>query len=126
MAESVVTTKAKEKMLKARAGVQSLAKIVGMAFGDGGVTAEGTVIPPTEEQTTLKSELLRKEVDGYTEVSNTCYRYTCTLQEGELADKAISEIALYDADGDLVAIKNCLSKGKDSDTVMVFEVDDIF
>lgn len=126
MAESVVTMKAKEKMLKARAGVQSLPKIVGMAFGDGGVTAEGIVIPPTEEQTALKNELLRKEIDGYTEVSNTCYRYVCSLQEEELANQKISEVALYDAEGDLVAIKNCLAKGKDDDAVMVFEVDDIF
>lgn len=126
MAESVVTTKAKEKMLKARAGVQPLPKIVGMAFGDGGVTTEGIVIPPTEDQTELKNELLRKEIDGYTEVSNTCYRYACTLQEAELVNQKISEVALYDADGDLVAIKNCLAKGKDDDAVMVFEVDDIF
>lgn len=126
MAESVVTVKAKEKMLKARAGVQPLPKIVGMAFGNGGVTEEGAVIPPSGEQIALKNELLRKEVDGYTEVSNTCYRYTCTLQEAELANQHISEVALYDADGDLVAIKNCLAKGKDSDTVMIFEIDDIF
>lgn len=126
MAESVVTIKAKEKMLKARAGVQPLPKIVGMAFGDGGVTAEGVVIPPTEEQIALKNELLRKEIDGYVAVSNTCYRYTCTLGETELANEKISEVALYDADGDLVAIKNCLAKGKDDDAVMIFEIDDIF
>lgn len=126
MAESVVTVKAKEKMLKARAGVQLLPKIVGMAFGDGGVTAEGVVIHPSGEQLQLKNELLRKEIDGYIEVSNTRYRYTCTLSEGELVNQKISEVALYDAEGDLVAIKNCLVKGKDEDTVMVFEIDDIF
>lgn len=126
MAESVVTIKAKEKMLKARAGIQPLPQIVGMAFGDGGVTGEGAVIPPTEEQTALKNELLRKEIDGYTEISTTCYRYTCTLEEAELANQKISEIALYDANGDLVAIKNCLAKGKDDDAVMIFEIDDIF
>lgn len=35
MAESIVTDIAREKMLKARAGVAPLPKIVGMAFGDG-------------------------------------------------------------------------------------------
>ena len=37
MANSVITLKAREKMVKARAGIQPLPAIVGMAFGDGGV-----------------------------------------------------------------------------------------
>ena len=37
MAGTTVTTLAKKKMVKARAGISSLPKIVGMAFGDGGV-----------------------------------------------------------------------------------------
>ena len=36
MAGTTVTTLAKKKMVKARAGISSLPKIVGMAFGDGG------------------------------------------------------------------------------------------
>ena len=35
MAGTTVTTLAKKKMVKARAGISSLPKIVGMAFGDG-------------------------------------------------------------------------------------------
>ena len=37
MAGTTVTTLAKKKMVKARAGISSLPKIVGMAFGAGGV-----------------------------------------------------------------------------------------
>ena len=41
MAGTTVTTLAKKKMVKARAGISSLPKIVGMAFGDGGVDPGG-------------------------------------------------------------------------------------
>lgn len=126
MAESVVTTKAKEKMVKARAGVKALPKIVGMVFGDGAVSGSGAVIPPVASQTSLKNELLRKPVDNFTPISNTCYRYKCTLGETELAGKDINEIALYDAENDLVAIKTFRNKGKDEDMEMIFEIDDTF
>lgn len=126
MAESVVTTKAKEKMVKARAGVKVLPKIAGMAFGSGAVSSSGAVIAPTAGQTALKNELLRKPVDNFVAVSSTCYRYKCTLEESELAGKDINEIALYDAENDLVAIKTFRNKGKDDDMEMIFEIDDTF
>ena len=126
MAESIVTDIAREKMLKARAGVAPLPKIVGMAFGDGAKNASGGVIAPDADQTELRHELLRKEIDRYEVVSRLVYRYVCTLNEGELANKYINEIALYDEDGDLIAIKSFLDKGKDEDQEMGFEIDDTF
>lgn len=126
MAESVVTIAAKRKMVRARAGVESLTTIVGMAFGDGAVDVNGEVITPSQENTALKNELLRKTVDGFKEMSDTCYRYTCTLDKEELDGKYINEVALYDSGGDLVAIKSFLSKGKDGDMEMIFEIDDMF
>lgn len=122
--KAVVTIKAREKMLKARAGDGALPKIVGFAFGSGGVDSEGNVISPSEESNSLSSELLRKEASGHQFMSNLVCRYFCTLGETELAGSKISEIALYDADGDLVAIKNCLPKGKDDDLEMTFQIDD--
>ena len=62
MAGTTVTTLAKKKMVKARAGISSLPKIVGMAFGDGGVDSGGTVKPHSADQNTLHHELLRKNV----------------------------------------------------------------
>lgn len=126
MAESIVTDKAREKMLKARAGIAALPKIVGMAFGDGAKNASGGVIAPTADQTSLRRELLRKPIDGYKAISKLVYRYTSTLTESELANKYINEIALYDADGDLIAIKSFMDKGKDPDQEMGFEIDDTF
>lgn len=121
---AIVTIKAREKMLKARAGEAELSKIVGFAFGNGGVDSSGDVITPTEDQEALNNELLRKVIDGYTFTSNLVCRYACTLEKSELAGYKISEIALYDEDGDLVAIKNFTSKGKDDDLEMTFQIDD--
>ena len=116
MAGTTVTTLAKKKMVKARAGISSLPKIVGMAFGDGGVDSGGTVKPHSADQNTLHHELLRKNVDGYEVLSDTKIRYRCTL----------AEVGLYDADGDMVAMKAFLKKGKDADMECVFECDDTF
>lgn len=101
-------------------------KIVGMAFGDGGCDAQGEVLAPTESQGTLRNETLRKEIDGYNFLSQTTCRYECTLTEAELAGGYISEIGLYDENGDMVCIKSFRKKGKDDDLEMTFTIDDIF
>jgi len=125
MADSVVTIVARKKMVRARAGISELPIIKGMAFGDGAV-ADGNVAVPQPEDAALKNELLRKPVDDYKIISDTCIRYSCLLEKQELVGKAINEIALYDADGDLIAIKSFLPKGKDDDMEMIFEIDDTF
>lgn len=125
----VITTIAREKLVKARAGDITLPAIVGMAFGDGGVDSSGNVITLATTQAELVNELLRKTLDtedGHTYPSSMTCRYKCTLTESELAGTEISEIGLYDSDGDIVAIKNFARKGKDDDIEMSFTVDDIF
>lgn len=126
MAGTTVTTIAKKKMLEARAGIAPLSKIVGMAFGVGGVNSNGVVIPHSADQNALHEEVLRKEIDGYDVLSDTKIRYSCTLGVDDLADTYISEVGLYDADGDMVAMKAFLKKGKDSDMEAIFECDDTF
>ena len=59
MAGTTVTTLAKKKMVKARAGISSLPKIVGMAFGDGGVDSGGTVKPHSADQNTIMNYFAR-------------------------------------------------------------------
>ena len=107
MAGTTVTTLAKKKMVKARAGISSLPKIVGMAFGDGGVDSGGTVKPHSADQNTLHHELLRKNVDGYEVLSDTKIRYRCTLAENELANTYISEVFIKSRIS-LVQIKSLL------------------
>lgn len=127
MAENVIITKkARENMVKARAGALALPKITGMAFGDGGVDEEGSVIKPQEDQAGLVNELFRKEINGFEFIEDTTCRYGCTLTEPELAGEDISEIGMYDKNGDIVCIKNFKAKGKDGDMEMTFTLDDVF
>ena len=86
----------------------------------------GTVIAPSESQSNLNKELFRKAIDGYTFPNDTTCRYECTLAESELAGKEISEIGLYDTNGDIVCIKTFTRKGKDDDVEQTYVLDDIF
>nr|WP_304956355.1 phage tail protein [uncultured Acetatifactor sp.] len=126
MADAVVTRIAREKLVKARAGVIELPPIAGMAFGTGGVDSEGTPIVPSVNDEGLKAEVFRKKVDSYIFTDDTTCRYFCTLMANECADENINEIGLYDSDGDIIAIKTFKSKGKDADIEMTFRIDDIF
>lgn len=122
----IITKKAREKLVKARAGAIQLPKITGMAFGNGGVDAAGNVKPPLENQSQLSNELLRKEIDGYSFPDDTTCKYECTLSESELAGEEISEIGLYDADGDIVCIKTFMRKGKDVEVEQTYTLSDMF
>lgn len=59
-------------------------------------------------------------------ITETTCRYECTLGESELAGQYISEIGLYDANGDIVCIKTFTRKGKDNDIEMTYTLDDVF
>ena len=122
----VITKAARIKLLQARAGDIVLPKIVKMAFGDGGVDADGTVIPPSENQTALTSEFFRKNISGHTYPEETKCRYECELDFNDCVGKEISEIALIDEDGDAVGIKTFTRKGKDDDVKQTYWLDDIF
>ena len=122
----IITKKSREKLVKARAGAITLPRIVGMAFGDGGIDSDGNVISPSEEQSELANELYRKVINGYTFPADTTCRYECTLTESELAGEVISEVGLYDEDGDIVCIKTFTGKGKDDDMEQTYALDDIF
>ena len=127
MAQKAVTTiLAKKKMLLARAGKIELPPIKQMVFGSGGVNSEGGVLEPETGQQELNNELYRKDISSIEIVSDTQIRYTCLLDEDELEDEEISELALADADGDLLTIKNFKAKGKDGDMEMTFTLDDVF
>ena len=97
-----------------------------MVFGTGGVDASGTPVVPSGNDDRLKQEIFRKEVDSYTFTDDTTCRYLCTLTMDECANEDISEIGLYDSDGDLIAVKTFKAKGKDADLEMTFQIDDIF
>lgn len=126
MAQGVITKTGREKLCKAHAGDIALPIITQMAFGSGGVDESGTVIATTGEEAALRNELLRKNIDSHTFPITTTGRYSVRLGKEELADQNISEMGLFDAEGDLVAYKTFLPKGKDGDMEFIFDMDEIF
>ncbi len=123
---SIITLIAKKKMVSARKGEIALPVITGIAIGDGAMDADGNLISPTEGDNFLRNELLRREYSRCEKVSETCYRYRMELTADELAGKKINEAALYDADGDLLAVRVFTAKPKDADMEMAFEFEDRF
>ena len=71
----------------------------------------------------LKKEVVRKPYTSSTKTSDTSYEYTIKLEEDELVGTFISEMALIDEDGDVVAFSNFLAKGKD-ETEVTFTIED--
>lgn len=121
--KSVITKIRRKKMAEASHTTGSIAKITHIALGSGGVNADGTVIVPLAENVALKNEVVRKPYTSSTKISDTSYEYTIKLEENELVDTFISEMALIDEDGDVVAFSNFLAKGKD-ETEVTFTIED--
>lgn len=125
MGKAVTTKTAKKNMLLARAGMQSLPKVKWVAFGDGGIDANGDVRTPYEDQESLNAEISRKEVQSKEVVSDTEIVYKVTLAAGELTGKKISEIALIDENGNVITIKTFRPKVKDEDVSLTFSISDV-
>lgn len=123
---SVITIKGRHKLLKARAEGVVVPKIIGVAFGNGGVNSRGEVIEPLESQTALNNEIHRKEVLRYEYLDDLTCEYICYLEADEIPNENINELALYDSDDDLVAIKNFTTKSKGADLEMEFRITDNF
>lgn len=126
--KGVITVTARRKLCMAHAGDKALPIITRMAWGNGGIDGEGQPLLTTGEETGLYQELLSKEIESHTYVNEeqTTCRYTATLEAGELTGEEISEMGLYDAEGDLVAYRTFLRKGKDADIPQIYDMDEIF
>lgn len=125
MAKGVLTDTGKEKICKAHAGDMTLPVITHIAFGSGGVDVDGNIIDTTGQETGLKSELLRVEIDSHFYPVTTTCRYTKRLLKTVLVGAYISEMGLYDAENDLIAYKTFPPKGKGDDEEFVFDMDEI-
>ncbi|MEN6325779.1 MAG: phage tail protein [Syntrophomonas sp.] len=126
MANSITTDYSRTQMAKARAGDAVVTKVTQMAFGDGGVDAQGNPKLPLSSETALFHETFRKAVDGHTYPIPTTCEYSCELLEAELADQTINEIALFDETDHMVCKKTFRNKVKDGDMKMAFKLDDIY
>ncbi len=124
----ILTVTGRKKLCRAHAGDTPLSPITKMAWGDGGIDENGEPIEPTGNETGFYHELLSKDIGShnYMDEEQTICRYTATLEDTELENKMISEIGLYDSDGDLVVYRTFLPKGKDSDVSQTYHLEEIF
>lgn len=123
MAKSIITKVRRKKMAEASHTTGKLAKITHIALGSGGVNTDGSVKEPLADATKLNTEVIRKAYTSSTKISDTSYEYTIKLGADELVGTYISEMALIDEDGDVVALSNFLAKGKD-ETEVIFSIED--
>ena len=129
MENSVITLHRRVQLCRVTSGdISSLEPITHVAFGDGGIDADGNPIMPSEAQTELSNRIATYPIDGITYPVNpqTTARYTVSIPAADLPNARISEAALVDSAGNLCAIKNFLAKGKDAGIEFVFEFDDRF
>ena len=126
--KGVITLTGRKKLCMAHAGDATLPKIAKMVWGDGGVDEHGTPRATTGNEVGLYNKLLEKEIESHNYVNEekTTCRYRSTLEKGELTGKEISEMGLLDADGDLIAYRTFLRKGKDEDVPQSYDMDEIF
>lgn len=130
MAENkgVITVTGRKKICKAHSGDITLPVLAKIAWGDGGVNENGEPIIATGNEIGLYNELLKKDIEKHVYVNEdeTTCRYTATLEKGELTGKEISEMGLFDEEGDLIAYRTFMRKGKDEDIPQIYDMDEIF
>lgn len=126
MAQGIITKKGREKLCKAHAGDIVLPRITKMVFGNKGIDETGNVIGTTGDETQIRGFLLEKNIVEHSYPVETTARYKAKLEKNELVNELISEQGLVDEEGDLIAYKTFLPKGKDGDMEFIFEMDEIF
>ncbi len=117
----------REKLARAVAGLAPMPEITHIAIGTGGVDQQGKPKSLTGEETGLFQEVLRRTVTPSLPASTTV-RYSLAVQADidGLADKGINEVGIFDADGDLAAIKTTTTKNLESTDELEFDFDAIF
>lgn len=126
--KGVITVKGRQKLCEAHAGVRDLPKISEMAWGDGGVDEHGTPKTPTGNETALYHELLKRKVNDpvFVNEQHTTCKYVTELEGDDLVGKEISEVALFDEEGDMVVYQTMLRKGKDEGIPQEYRGDEVF
>jgi len=113
MTESVVVNTYRQRIAARMAGGAQLAAITHMAFGSGGHSATAA-LSPSQNQTALNRELLRKPLAAITQETLFSVTGRGALEEHELIGAAISEAALIDANGFVVGIDTFAPKVKEN------------
>lgn len=84
-----------------------------IAIGKGG-EIEGKEKQHLKEDKQLFAEVFRKEVDVITKIDDTTYQFDLILADDELVGETINEMALIDADGDVMLFSTFPGKIKET------------
>ena len=120
MSEAKITDIGREKLCKAHTGDIRLPPLKFIAYGDGGTDSAGVPFVVTGEEVSLRNELLRIEIAQHTYPATTTCEYESNLDKNDLANVYLSELGVFDEEGDLVVYKTFLKKGKDDDMLFDF------
>ena len=115
MAEAITTYDFRRRLARHFFDGTELPKIKYMAFGDGGHNSDGTPIQPDSNQTSLRHELLRKELTEVYQEDDFSVTGKGRIAKDELVGVSISEAGLIDEGGNLIGFKNFAPKIKESD-----------
>lgn len=91
-----------------------------MALGNGAADPAGDVIELDGSETSLHNEILRKEVEALKRTGDTRIDCSYTVKIDELVESQINETALFDEEGDLVAMKVFETREKKPGMEMTF------
>lgn len=124
----ITTKRAREDICRARMGEIALPRVTHIVFGTGG-HAPGdikTPLPIDPDATGLEKPILTKPILSATKINSTTIEYLARLGAGEADGEAITEAALQDENGNIVAIKRFGAKTKDPDTEYDFKWQEYF
>lgn len=114
--DAVLTTYFRERIAAHMAGKSTLAPLKYMAFGDGGHDpATMEPLSPSENQTALNHEVLRKELSLIKQEDSLSVTGKGAIEASELVGTYLSEAALVDSEGQLIGIKCFAPKIKEGD-----------
>jgi phage-related tail fiber protein len=115
MSEAITLDTFRARIAAHMAGGAPLPAVAGMAFGDGGHDEVEAPRPVFAGRTELFSERLRKPCASIVQISPTDVEAVAYIDEAEMVGLAVSEAALIDADGNLIAMKTFAPKHKEAD-----------
>lgn len=115
MSEAITLDAFRARLAAAVAGDAACPVVTHMAFGRGGHLPDGSAKPVDASRTALFDERLRKAAASVDRPSPTEVRVKGVITEAELVGETISEAALVDASGQLIAMKTFAPKVKEAD-----------
>lgn len=126
-ANTVTTIRAREKFTQAHGDGTPVPKIKQVGWGTGGhdpVTR--LAIFPNDSSAIVPGEFIRKDIAERSYPTSVTVRVLGVLESAEGIGKDVSACGLYDAAGELVALKTFTPKGVDEDTRLEIEWDEEF